>query len=51
MATADDKRRDDKLKSFLSTILTTAEMWELEPQKFAIDDVILQGDNQYSDGA
>jgi hypothetical protein len=44
------KAADDKLNSFLSTILTTAQMWALEPQKFSIDDVILQGDNQYSDG-
>jgi len=44
-------KQNAKVKSFLSSILTTAQMWELEPQQFSIDGVILQGDNQYSDGA
>jgi hypothetical protein len=45
------KKARAKVNSFLSSILTTAQMWALEPQRFTIDGVILQGDNQYRDGA
>jgi hypothetical protein len=51
--TADDKLKKAilALKSFKASLLTTASMWALEPQRFTIDGVILQGDNQYTDGA
>jgi hypothetical protein len=46
-----EDRDDGKLRSFLSSIMTTAKMWALEPQRFAIEGVIPLGDNQYEDGA
>jgi hypothetical protein len=37
--------------SVLPPILTTEQVWQLKPYEYLIDGVILQGDNQYGDGA
>jgi hypothetical protein len=37
--------------SFLPPILTTEQVWQLEPYEYLIEGVILQGDNQHKDGA
>lgn len=42
---------DDKPKSVLPPIFTTAQVWDLEPPDYLIEGIILSGDNQHKDGA